>query len=80
MTNYINKNMTLRDSVYSPRLHLEELDLHIEPGIEIESLLISKKLKINKFPDLNLFFGGVNAVTKNEAVSDPRRGGVSIEC
>ena len=46
----------------------------------MDSFPISKKLKINKFPDINLFFGGVNAVTKNEAVSDPRRGGVSIEC
>jgi len=80
MTNYVNKNMTLRDSIYSPRLHLEESDLYMEPGIEIDSFLISEKLKINKFPDLNLFFGGVNAVTKNEAVSDPRRGGISIEC
>ena len=33
-----------------------------------------------KTQDLNLFFGGVNAVSKNEAVSDPRRGGFSIEC
>ena len=40
----------------------------------------TKKLKINQFSDLNLFFGGVNAVTPNEAISDPRRGGASIEC
>ena len=31
--------------------------------------------KINQWDDKNLFFGGVNAVTKNEAVGDIRRGG-----
>ena len=80
MTNYLNKNMTLKDAIYLPRLHLEGAVLYVEPGINIDNLSMNKKLKINQFPDLNLFFGGVNAVTTNEAMSDPRRGGASIEC
>jgi len=80
MTNYLNKNMTLKDSIYFPRLHLEGFNLHLEPGFNIHGLSISEEIKISQFPDLNLFFGGVNAVTKDEAISDPRRGGFSIEC
>ena len=80
MTNYLNKNMTLEDAIYLPRLHLEGSDLYVEPGINIDNLSLNKKLRVNQFPDLNLFFGGVNAVTVNEAISDPRRGGASIEC
>ena len=80
MMNYLNNDISLRDSVYLPRLHLENSDLYLEPGFKFDELPISKKLRINKFSDLNLFFGGVNAVSKKEAVSDPRRGGVSIEC
>jgi len=37
-------------------------------------------LEINQWNEKNLFFGGVNAVTKNEAVSDIRRGGCGLIC
>ena len=80
MMDYLNNKITLRDSVYSPRLHLEDSNLYLEPGFNFDELPVNEKLKINKFSDLNLFFGGVNTVTKTEAISDPRRGGVSIEC
>ena len=80
MMNYINNNITLHESIYSPRLHLEDSNLYLEPGLGFEELAVNKKIKVNKFSDINLFFGGVNAVTNNEAVSDPRRGGSSIEC
>ena len=80
MMKYLNSDATLRDSVYSSRLHLEESNLYLEPGFDIDKSSINKKIEINRFSDINLFFGGVNAVTNTEAVSDPRRGGVSIEC
>ena len=80
MMNYLIKKMNLKDAVNAPRLHLENSDLYVEPEIKIDCLEDLGSLSINKFKDLNLFFGGVNAVSKNEAVSDPRRGGFSIEC
>ena len=80
MMKYLNSDSTLRESVYSSRLHLEESNLYLEPGLDIDRSSINKKIEINRFSDINLFFGGVNAVTNTEAVSDPRRGGVSIEC
>ena len=43
-------------------------------------LITEKKIKISQFPSINLFFGGVNAVTQTEAISDPRRGGYGISC
>ena len=79
MSNYTLKKISLKDSIYHPRLHLEEDCLHIEPGITIDSKLINS-IKTNLFTDINLFFGGVNAVTDTEAVADPRRGGMGIVC
>ena len=73
------KKISLKDSIYHPRLHLEEDCLHIEPGIIIDNKLINS-IKTNLFADINLFFGGVNAVTDTEAVADPRRGGMGIVC
>ena len=73
--------MSLKESIYSPRLHLEDNQIYLERGIGIDSTqFINKNIKINKFNELNLFFGGVNAVSQNEAISDPRRGGCGLEC
>ena len=79
INNYILKKMNLKDSIYEPRLHLEEDCLYLEPGVIIDQEF-SNNLKINSFSNINLFFGGVNAVTRGEAVADPRRGGVGIVC
>ena len=79
LSNYVLNKLSLKDSVYHPRLHLENNFLHIEPGINIDNKL-DHQIKTNLFSDINLFFGGVNAVTKTEAVADPRRGGDSIIC
>ena len=80
MANYILKGLSLKDSIYHPRLHLEENFLHIEPGINIDNELNINSIKTNLFSNINLFFGGVNAVTENEAIADPRRGGSGIVC
>ena len=81
MSNYLIKNMSLKKSIYSSRLHLEDNQLYLEPNRRINDYLITeKKIKISQFPSINLFFGGVNAVTQTEAISDPRRGGYGISC
>jgi len=81
LTNYLIKDMTLKESIYSSRLHLEDNQIYLEPEVDIDNkLFANKNIKINKFNEINLFFGGVNAVTQNEAISDPRRGGCGLEC
>lgn len=81
MSNFLIKGYDLEKSIYSSRIHLEGTDLHLEPGIrEKIDLKGINNLKINEFSDINLFFGGVNAVSMNEAVADPRRGGSSLVC
>ena len=81
LSNFLIKKYDLKRAIYSPRLHLEGKDLHIEPGIK-DSLDLENigDINLNEFSNLNLFFGGVNAVSPNEAISDPRRGGFSIKC
>ena len=81
LSNFLIKKYSLKKSVYSPRIHLEGTDLHIEPGLK-DSLDLDKlgNVNLNEFSNLNLFFGGVNAVSPNEAISDPRRGGYAIKC
>ena len=79
INNYLFKKMSLKKSIYEPRLHLEEDCLYLESGIVIDNKLVNN-IKINSFKDINLFFGGVNAVTNTEAIADPRRGGVGLEC
>jgi gamma-glutamyltranspeptidase/glutathione hydrolase len=79
ISNYTLKKLSLKDSIYHSRLHLENNFLHIEPGITIDNNL-DNRIETNLFSDINLFFGGVNAVTETEAVADPRRGGMGIIC
>jgi len=50
-----------------------------EPSISIPNKHINN-MNINSFNDKNLFFGGVNAVSKYSAVGDERRGGCGIIC
>ena len=73
--NLLIKNMNLNEAILKSRLHLEGDTLYCEPGIKIPDIAHFRKLKINLFNDKNVFFGGVNAVSKSEAVGDDRRGG-----
>ena len=76
--NLLTKNMNLCDAIENPRIHLEGKELYCEPGINIPKDDIIKKLSINLFEDKNVFFGGVNAVSKTEAIGDTRRGGYGL--
>ena len=73
--NLFSKNMNLLDAISSPRLHLEENILYTEPNVNIPEIKLINKLSIKEFDNKHLFFGGVNAVSNNEAVGDTRRGG-----
>ena len=77
--NYFKKGMSLDEAVTTSRIHLEGNILHCEPDIssKIENKL-PDGIQIHNWDVQNLFFGGVNAVTPNEAVGDSRRGGTGI--
>jgi gamma-glutamyltranspeptidase len=55
--------------------------LYAEPGIELASLTRTD-MQIVQFGELNLFFGGVQAVQRSGGrligAGDPRRGGVAV--
>jgi len=76
--NLLYKNYSLEQSIDEPRIHLEGNTLFFEPGINLPEESCLKGLKLNSFNDKNVFFGGVNAVSKYEAVGDKRRGGYGI--
>ena len=80
LINLLIKNMDLNKAINEPRNHLEGDTLFFEPGIILPKKYNYKNIKLNKFANKNLFFGGVNAVSSNEAIADKRRGGTGIIC
>ena len=77
--NLLIQEMSLKDAISHPRVHLEGNTLFHEPEINIPINKI-KDVVINSFNKKNLFFGGVNAVSAKEAIGDERRGGYGIIC
>jgi gamma-glutamyltranspeptidase/glutathione hydrolase len=75
--------MSLEQAVTAPRMHLEGDMLSIEHGFDEETLaaLETAAPRHHLWPDKNLFFGGVHAVSIRhggifDGAGDPRRGGV----
>jgi gamma-glutamyltranspeptidase/glutathione hydrolase len=73
-----------REAVDAPRVHLEAGVLYAEPGIAPDALAQAGAVhagEIVRFAELNLFFGGVQAVRRRgrmlTGAGDPRRGGVA---
>jgi gamma-glutamyltranspeptidase/glutathione hydrolase len=82
LINLLDFGMSLEQAVAAPRIHLEGEMLSIEAGFGDEALrtLESSAPRTHLWPDKNLFFGGVHAVSVNPAgdftgAGDPRRGG-----
>jgi gamma-glutamyltranspeptidase/glutathione hydrolase len=79
LTRVLDRGMSLEEAVTAPRVHFDGTDLQVEPGLSEAAVQALKA----SFPDLNLwdrqnlYFGGVHAVTPDEAAGDPRRGGVA---
>jgi gamma-glutamyltranspeptidase/glutathione hydrolase len=79
----VEQGMGAGDAVRAPRLHFEQGIVQAEPGIDEEALarIESRGIPVLRRPQINLFFGGVQAVAwdpSNGEVSgggDPRRGG-----
>jgi gamma-glutamyltranspeptidase / glutathione hydrolase len=79
----VDHGLGAREAVDAPRMHAEDGIVYHEPGIDAAALGASNSdLEIVQFHDLNLFFGGVQAVHSLEGrltgAGDPRRGGVAV--
>jgi gamma-glutamyltranspeptidase/glutathione hydrolase len=82
LANALAFGMDLEDAVNAPRMHLEHDHLSIESGFTAGALeaLEESWPGVERWPEGNLFFGGVHAVRRNGdgsmgAVGDARRGG-----
>jgi len=81
----IDAGMAAQDAVSAPRLHVEEGQVDAEPGVDSAALdrLEQAGWTVRRWSELNLFFGGVQAVARNPDTGrltgggDPRRGGVA---
>jgi gamma-glutamyltranspeptidase/glutathione hydrolase len=70
------------DAVRAPRVHFEDGIVYAEPGVDTTSLERSGRATA-RFRELNLFFGGVQAVARDRegrfsGGGDPRRGGAAV--
>jgi gamma-glutamyltranspeptidase/glutathione hydrolase len=79
----VEEGMPAAEAVRAPRLHFEDGVVQAEPGIDEAGLrrLESRGIPVARRPQINLFFGGVQAVARDRASGaldgggDPRRGG-----
>lgn len=77
LSNCVDFGAGVREAVEAPRLHWDGAVLQVEPGFEPASLrALRERWEVNEWPEPNLYFGGVHAVSpQGEAVGDFRRGG-----
>jgi gamma-glutamyltranspeptidase/glutathione hydrolase len=72
------------EAIDAPRLHAEGTTLHLEGGRpEEEVARLPESWNVVRWGGSNLFFGGVQAVTRRSdgtlaAAGDPRRGGAGV--
>jgi gamma-glutamyltranspeptidase / glutathione hydrolase len=79
----VEQGMAAGEAVRAPRLHFEQGVVQAEPGIDEEALarIEARGIPVLRRPEINLFFGGTQAVAREHgsgALSgggDPRRGG-----
>ena len=78
----IDDGLEAGDAVQAPRVHFEDGVVYAEPGIDTGALEQAGRA-IARFRELNLFFGGVQAVARDRhgrfsGGGDPRRGGAAL--
>jgi gamma-glutamyltranspeptidase / glutathione hydrolase len=84
IVNVLDRGMDALGAVRAPRLHFEDGLVYAEPGIEAAGLEAEGRT-LAWFRNLNLFFGGCQAVERNPATGrldgggDPRRGGAVVD-
>ncbi len=79
--NNLEYKMNLNDSINAPRIHFEKGVVCVEPNInEFIKSELEKHYSLQYFDDLNLFFGGVQAVDGElNGGCDSRRGAAVIK-
>jgi gamma-glutamyltranspeptidase / glutathione hydrolase len=84
IVNVVDRGMRVGDAVDAPRVHFEDGVVFAEPGIDLAQLRAGDGAETSLVPfgELNLFFGGVQAVQRVGdslcGAGDPRRGGVAV--
>jgi gamma-glutamyltranspeptidase/glutathione hydrolase len=77
----VDRGLDVDVAVRAPRAHFEDGTVFVEPGLDTAPLE-SQGMTLARFRELNLFFGGVQAVELRDGVlrgaGDPRRGGVAV--
>jgi len=78
----IDDGLEAGDAVQAPRVHFEDGIVYAEPGIDTGALERAGRA-IGRFREVNLFFGGVQAVARDRhgrfsGGGDPRRGGAAL--
>jgi gamma-glutamyltranspeptidase/glutathione hydrolase len=72
----IDQRRPLADAVDAPRLHWDGERLHAEPGwSEAAIAALEARWPVTRWPQPDLYFGGVHATGPGRAAADPRRGG-----
>ncbi len=80
----VDEQLSLTEAIDRPRIHYEDSLLNIEDGFdsEVYQQLQSEFEHTRCWPDRNMFFGGVHAVSQHrgdfEYCGDQRRGGVAV--
>ena len=81
----IDAGMAAQEAVDAPRVHVEDDLVDAEPGVDEAALasLEESGWRLRRFPERNLYFGGVQAVVRGPSGTlsgggDPRRGGVAV--
>lgn len=84
LLNLIDHDLSLREAVEAPRIHVEGGVLNLEGGTAVPdvSAIGETAVSVLNWPAHNLFFGGVHSVSLTaegvlSAAGDPRRGGAS---
>ncbi len=78
--NYIHFGLSVQDAINEPRVHFENGTIFTEPPLKLDLKNMKKVYELKEFNELNLFFGGVQAVSGNlEGGADPRRGACRLK-
>lgn len=79
ISNIVDFGMEIEQAVKSPRVYWDGETLQVEPGISDKTVdAIRSVMPVNQWEAIDIYFGGVNAVSTAAGVGDPRRGGDSI--
>lgn len=73
----VEQGFPVAAAVEAPRLHFEQGAVQAEPGVDPDALarIEARGVPVVRWPSVNLFFGGVQAVARDPATGELRGGG-----